>query len=293
MPPIRTRMHPDARIIERIWPVTLTGGPRKIPRHDAYHFQTKDHRYVLKLCGSWASREDAERSSFVYFFLHKKKFHHSPRIIAARNGALFSRFGERFAYLTERVAGREPAPTAANYESFGLIAARLHSIKDFPRACPICPRSLAPGMLAFAKSVDFGREYAGMVRALPSFDSFPAGLIHADLSLGNSVIGPDSRIVILDWDESGTGPRILDAAYPLIMIFLTEELRFRKDLAAAFYNAYCRRIKLCRKERDRLFEAALFYALWFVRFGNPSKRWRRIKHALGRRNELMSVLPRS
>ena len=63
-------------------------------------------------------------------------------------------------------------------------------------------------------------------------------LIHAKINTANARSTPDCRIYLLDWDSTGTGPTVLEPGYPLIHVFLREDLVFAQECAQAFYDTY-------------------------------------------------------
>src|SRR5262249_3221789 len=103
---------------------------------------------------------------------------------------------------------------------------------------------------------------------------------------GNTIQRPDGTLALIDLDDVGNGPRLLDVGFPLIQQFVTEDWVFRRELATAFYGAYTVRIRLTRSELLDVFPAALFVALLYLPFGDPERRWRRIRWAIEHRAEL-------
>jgi Ser/Thr protein kinase RdoA (MazF antagonist) len=109
------------------------------------------------------------------------------------------------------------------------------------------------------------------------------------VSLGNTIERPDGTLVLVDLDKVGNGPRVLDAGFPLVQQFVTEDWIFRRELATAFCGAYAARIRLTRAELLQVFAAGLFVALMYLPFGHRERRWRRIRWAVEHRAELEVV----
>jgi Ser/Thr protein kinase RdoA (MazF antagonist) len=139
-----------------------------------------------------------------------------------------------------------------------------------------------PQMAQFHQFID---SVAPVVHALPH------GLIHGEINLANAARRSDGTLVLLDWDEAGDGSVILEAAYPLLVVFLTEALEFHHDLARAFYHQYYAGRTCTSEEQDLLFRAALFHALRYMLFANQQQRWERICFAVAHQDLVSSVLP--
>jgi Ser/Thr protein kinase RdoA (MazF antagonist) len=90
--------------------------------------------------------------------------------------------------------------------------------------------------------------------------------------------------------RAGLGARVFDPGGGLILGFLSEDLAFDEDGARAFYEGYRSRVHLSDAETAAVFDASLFHALRYVRWGNPEARLRRIRWAIEHRARLESVL---
>ncbi len=118
----------------------------------------------------------------------------------------------------------------------------------------------------------------------------PRVLIHGELNPANSILAPDGRLTVVDWDAAGTGPWALEPGYPLITTFLSEDLVFDARSAAAFYGAWAGPQGIDAERRELIFTAALLHALRSLSFAEPGRRWRRIQHALAHKAELLSAM---
>nr|MBA3377848.1 phosphotransferase [Chloroflexia bacterium] len=141
-----------------------------------------------------------------------------------------------------------------------------------------------------AERYPFKNEFLDLVSTLGILADQPACLIHGELNPANSVRSPEGRLSILDWDQAGTGPRVLEGGYPLITTFLSEDLAFDTRSAAAFYGAWAEDHDLDAERKEIIFTAALFHALRYLGFGDPFRRWARIRYALTHKHALLSAL---
>jgi len=280
--------------IERSWPLTAVRVGERFGESNAFAVNAHEGDFVLKIAGEWSARSDVDRATGIPAYLRAHGLACAPSIVHARTGAECCACGQRLAYLMERVPGATLPATPAGYRRLGEPAAALHALTDYPGACPLSAEALRPDMLAAAARYPFVDEYRALIESLPPLepDGLPIGLIHPDLHPDHAIVRPDGTLVLVDWDECGTGPRVLDVGQPLISTFLTEDLTFQRGEAEAFYSAYSSHITLTPEERALIFPAALFYALWYLPFGpSAPARWRRIQDALRRRDELLAVLP--
>ena len=302
--------------IEAQWPLSAVRVGERFGSREAYAISASEGEFVLKVTGEWTSRADVDRTTGIPAFLRAKGLDCAPPVLPARTGEAYQSLGERFAYLMQSVPGTKLPATPPGYRRLGKVAAALHALTDYPGECPLSAVELRPQMLKAASRFPFAAEYAVLIESLPPLerDGLPVGLIHPDLHPDHVIVRPDlpapsvarqaglpapnvarqagGTIVLVDWDESGTGIRILDVGQPLISTFVTENLVFLREEARAFYAAYCETITLTSPERDLIFPAALFFALWYLPMGgSASARWERIKYAMRRRDELLTVIP--
>ncbi len=113
--------------------------------------------------------------------------------------------------------------------------------------------------------------------------------VHGEINLANSPVSAEGRIFLLDWDQAGTGPWALEPGYPLITTFLSEDLVFDAASASAFYGSWTKGKPVDPDRKDLIFTAAILHALRYLPFGDHSRRWARICHALEHRNELLAA----
>jgi hypothetical protein len=73
-------------------------------------------------------------------------------------------------------------------------------------------------------------------------------------------------------------------------MFLSEDMRFRQDLATALYHRYYAGNPPAEDEKDLLFRAALLRALRYMPFANQQQRWERVCYAAAQKDQLLSVL---
>ena len=126
---------------------------------------------------------------------------------------------------------------------------------------------------------------------LPDFRGVSQSVIHTDLSLPNAIRRPDGLMALIDWDDAGLGPTILDLGFPLLCYFVcVEDLNFERGRARAFFGTYFSRRSLPEWEKDLIFDAGLFYLLIYCTFGDTERKWLRLRYALKNRALIESVV---
>ena len=190
-----------------------------------------------------------------------------------------------------QIEGSSPEPSAETYARLGRIAAQPNALSDFPYAYPITIAGTIAELTRAADDYPFKDVMLEQVGKLHVLADQPVSLIHGEINVANAIQAPDGHIYLLDWDAAGTGPTILEAAYPLITTFLTEDCIFHHDWAAAFYGAYTAGAGMSRVQKELMFTAALLHALRYMPFHNPMQRWQRICFALEHKDLLLAAIP--
>ena len=282
----------DAHKIAAHWPLTgICLGP-VLRVFDGRHVQivhSHEGRYVLKTTNQWRNDVDAANHLSLPGYLAANGFAHAPQVLPTRSGGLLCPMGDGHVYLLEYVEGRVPDATPAVYERIGALVAALHTITGYPHPYLFTYQEVLPEFYEIAQRLPFADEYLGIVGTWPDFDAFPRAIIHGEV-VGNILQQVDGTLMILDWDEVGVGPRLFDVGQPLVGSFVTEDLEVHWDLMAAYYRGYQSRIALSDFERAHIVDAALFYALRYIVWGDRVARWRRILWALDHRDALEQVI---
>lgn len=288
---------PAGDVLERDYPltgVTVSQPTRGLEGRATGELDADQGRFIYKLHPA-TDNQGSDADAWTLEFLREQGFEHAPRLLRTRQGAMTSQVGDRVMMVMERIEGETPRPSPTTYRQLGEIAGKLNRLTDYPHDCPVTLAGASREFPALAERlrdpVD-REEYMSLAASLRDLDALPRGLIHFDLTLGNTIQRSDGVIVALDWDEAGTGPRIFDASKPLISSFVSEtDLVFAVQEARAFYEGYASQIRLTGSEREALVDAALFHALRYIVWGDPEARWQRIKWAVAHRRELLAVIP--
>jgi hypothetical protein len=186
------------------------------------------------------------------------------------------------------VRGVVPSDDPNTWRRMGTALAALHALptSQRPFAVPVgaaCDELL--GLKGWPSSLV--EEVATRARRLPAQ---PTGLIHGQPTLANVVQRDDGTIAVLDWDESGTGPTVLDLGYPLVCHFLANDFRIRTDEARSFYGGYRCDATGPLPPARKVFDAALFHALRSAMFADHQHRLHRVRYALSHEDDLVAAV---
>jgi hypothetical protein len=180
-------------------------------------------------------------------------------------------------------------PRAPAWRNLGLIAAALNAT--------VCPIPFAVPVDAALD--DLAQRARGEVYEAPLLKALgragevgglaATALIHGEINEANTRRRADKTVVLVDWDQAGSAPAALEYGYPLIQVFVSEDLGFDAESASAFYRGYLDGGGLI--DRDQVFNSALFHALRYLWWGDTQRRWKRIAHAIDHEAEICAVIP--
>jgi Ser/Thr protein kinase RdoA (MazF antagonist) len=252
--------------------------------------KSREGRFVVKIADHSKTRESIRRDTLVLDFLRKHNFNNVPFVLETGEGAVFEKIDNRFIYIMELIEGRTPESTDENWFKLGKVLADLHFFDSFPDKTSFGYDSARSDLLEDSKKYSFGKEYWSLVESLPDFSGLPASLINTDIGLHNSIIKSDGSLILIDWDDAGNGPMVLDLGYPLICQCVTSLLQFRKSKALSFYQGYASMRQITEEERKAIFDAGLFFALLYIKYGRIRINWNRIKYAVRNKDMIKAAI---
>lgn len=243
--------------------------------------------YVFKTAGKWQNERGVKKDTAVFDALQKRGFRHIPKLIKTRNGEDFVSFKGKFIYLLEYINGKRPKPSIKTYEELGRITATLHSTKDFPFKTDFDTARIIRDLCKNSRKYKFGSQFRKIALALPDFKKFSQTVIHTDIAPSNSIQKKSNEIVLVDWDGAGIGPTVVDLGGVLNEIIKDKKLNVTN--VQAFYRSYFSKRRISRQEISHIFDGCLFFALFYMQFGNIKKRWERILWMVENRAKIESV----
>ncbi|MEZ4728899.1 MAG: phosphotransferase [Caldilineaceae bacterium] len=247
--------------------------------------------FVAKIDSQPPAYEAACQPYAIFDFLVEQAFPHIPALLKTRDGQpLLYRDGQSIA-LMEYIDGGQPDNSPATWEALGKAVAGLNAITDCPVPYAIPTDRAIAELTAGAQTHSHPKQFLDFIAMLSPLLTTPThGLVHGEINRANVRQRHDGALVIIDWDEAGHGPTVLEAGYPLLTVFLTEKLHFQRLQAQAFYRGYFGAHSPGAAEQDLLFRAALLHALRYMAFANQQQRWARIYYAVTHRTHLLNAI---
>lgn len=236
------------------------------------------------------TRSEIDRHLHIFDFLAEQHFGHAPSLLRTTTGSRFVQAEDETICVLALIEGDAPPSTPETWAELGRIAARLGEYGDYPYPYGIPVTGTIAELTRNAERYPFRAEMLRLVATLETLVDQPPCLIHGEINTRNAIIATDGRISLLDWDQAGTGPWPLEAGYPLITTFLSEDLAFDSGAASAFYGAWSARREITADDRELVFTAAVLHGLRYLEFGDRARRWARIQHALAHKDALLAAL---
>jgi Ser/Thr protein kinase RdoA (MazF antagonist) len=262
------------------------------PGRVVYPLRSDQGAFAAKVCPAGEPDPAGEDRPGLLEFLHGHGFPHAPELLRTVDGRATAVVGDSLVALIEllpRPLYTDESERASTWAELGAAAAALNAIEHcaFPFAVPV-GEALAHLRIR-AAGTHFERAFsAALDRASQVTECTRAALIHGEINVANALRRDDGTIVLVDWDQAGTGPVALEVGYPLIVSFVDEEThRVDEARARSFYGGYLHTGVL---EVRPTFAAAVFHALRYMWFGDVDKRWERISWALRNEGHLIELL---
>ncbi|BCL80477.1 homoserine kinase [Ktedonobacteria bacterium brp13] len=160
---------------------------------------------------------------FVY--LERLQQHHYPAAyyLKAPNGSYLWEGHERRAVLEKRLAGQPPTRQDNVCWLIGAQLARLHALPyaGLPATRNVLSREYLTHGMALAQQ-SFDRELLvplidayEQIAQLP-YEQLPYGIQHGDPTRNNCLFAQETFVALLDWEEVGTGPVLIDMAVAIL-----------------------------------------------------------------------------
>ena len=285
----------ESLFIEAHWPlsnVVIGSVLQESGERITGQLQSTEGNFIYKIADESKKSTSLDKDLFIFEFLSERGFPHIPKLLKTRNARLYHIEEGRCIYLLEYIAGKNLESTPETYQKLGEITAKLHNIAGYPYETEFDTKVIIKEHLPErVDKLSFKEEYLKLVNSLPDFSGLPKALIHTDIGRLNAIEKRDGNLVLVDWDDVGAGPAVLDISFPLIQQFISEDCSFFPENAQAFYRSYFSRRKMSKEEKTYIFDAGLFFALDYIAYGDVHKRWQRIQWALKHREEIESVIP--
>jgi len=281
-------------LIEANWPLTqVVIKPMPLPGKGGTVgiVEAKEGKYTCKIPGSWKTPINLDRDLDAFDFLHNKNFQYISKLLRTKDAKKFIKIGDKLIYLMEFIEGNHPEWwNTSTFSTIGKITAELHSIQGFPFESDYRPDIAISQAIEKAHKFSFKDEYIEVLKSVRPFDNLTKVLMHTEITPRNIIQKSDGSMILIDWDEVGIGPAVLDLGVSLINHFITEEdLAIRRIDAEAYYQSYFALRPMSPEEKTYIFDSGVYWACLWVEFGDIEKRWNKIKWAIENKEKIKAL----
>ena len=257
-------MRLSKQIIEKEWPLAKVQIVKISPGKDkrvTVRAKSDQGEFIFKIAARHKLEKVLKRDVAVLQFLENRGFRAAPKILKTRSCHLYQKIGGNLVYAMEHINGVVPKSSPKVWYKLGKVVASLHRIHPpaiLKSAFTVV--SQRTKMLALARKFKMERNYAETFRKLPNFINLPQAMVHTDVALNNAIQKPNGPLVLVDWDDAGKGPLVLDIGFVLTS-FLTAKLKFERIKANAFFRGYSSIRKIQKYEKIYAVDAGLLFGL--------------------------------
>lgn len=285
-----------AEIIKQNWPVSEVRIGDQLKETGASQVtvvHALEGKFICKSAHAWKIPAALDRDLSTFEYLPAQGFSHIPKLLKTRDEQRFAIIEQALVYMLEYIEGQNPEQNSETYAALGKLTTELHNIQNFPFKTDFNPRLIIPDLIKNGEKFKFKDEYIDVLNQIPNFENLSQVLIHTDIAPVNSILKSNGEMILIDWDEVGVGPAVLDLGAPLINQFITEDGILKEDCLQSYYQSYFSLRKITREDLSFIFDAGLFWACMYIGYGDTAKRWERIKWAIGNRGKLESFILKS
>ncbi len=226
----------------------------------------------------------------VQAHVHSYDRHLAAAVRHTRSGQTAANHAGQRVTVSDWVNGEHPNDSAVSWRVIGSALARLHSLPHCSRPFAIPVPAAARELYAQAVDYPFGRAFRDLVPRVRTLNAHPRGIIHGEINPANAIVNDSGEITLVDWDQAGVGPLALDLGYPLICVFISQDLHWNVAQTRSFYRAYRQHTQTLPVEPTDVFTAALLQAMRYLHFAHRDSRWARIQWAVAHESELLHAI---
>jgi Ser/Thr protein kinase RdoA (MazF antagonist) len=251
-------------------------GERKV-----YKVTTEQGTYVVKATAP-NDIDKVKKDIFILKYLEQFSFP-APHLLKTSQGDTLTYLEDRAVYAYKYIEGNNPIPSIEYFTLLGKLLAQLHTlpIKEYPYQSDFTPEHEFPKLIDNLKKIkkdDQNEDIAKLledIKAFPVFKNLSNSIIHTDPYFSN-IIQNGNRIFLVDLDDAGVAPAIIDVGYVLAHCCTTEpgdreELRLKgegimwhQEWAESFLKGYREVRSLSQEEMRYLPDAARFAMLVYI-----------------------------
>lgn len=253
-------------------------------------------KYILKVSSKKRLESEIQIDTEAIYYLNAQKTKFAPQIITTKTNALHTKIDDLFLYLLEYIEGKDIIENPENFNNLAKALYKLHQLNSFDKASPFKYKELKAKLLTLMPNQSFKLEYDAIINSLPELSEENQVFIHTDITCLNAKYNQENEIIFLDFDDAGMGSKYIDISQPLITQFVRfyeGKLKFNKENSIAFYKGYQLEKKFTQKEKELIFEVALFMQLMQITwFGEENEiyLWQILQFAIENKVELMATI---
>lgn len=181
---------------------------------------------VLRLYGPQTEKSSLQNHATNLLFLERNAIP-AERLLRTSSGGNTLALDEWELLVTTFIEGQPLGSSLRTFHLLGKILGQLHSIAPLSAKQPLPASQLLPTqeiayglaeLSAVAKQVpgSLRSRYDLLIaalRSMPNYEELPQVFIHGDCHPGNGIHSISGDIVLVDWEDAGLGPSIVDLAY--------------------------------------------------------------------------------
>jgi Ser/Thr protein kinase RdoA (MazF antagonist) len=262
-----------------------------------YLISTDLGKYIVTGFGLGRNENSFTKYILMLEYLESKPYKLSPKILKTKEDQSFAKIDNTFLCITEFIEGRILKQTTEDGYLLGQATALLNSLDDCELFSPIQIEDIIKAAYEKLSNCPLKTEYYRMIESLPNFNNYKQGFIHTDIAPHNAILSNNNQVVFIDFDFAGKGSVYIDAGFPLITQFVRftgpDELRFNYENAAAFYKGYSSVTKLNHRDKELMYQGAIFRQLMHMAHYEPGGQnltFQILKFAVDHKDLLISVL---
>lgn len=262
-----------------------------------YLIETNEGKFILMGFGPTHSEESFLKYISILEYLENKSVKLAPKILKNKDCSPYTKVDDKLICIMEYIDGRTLKENPEDEYRLGQASALLHSFDDFKIESSIKVSKTIEN--AYKKLMDCPNKgkYYKIIDLLPNFYDYKQGFIHTDIVPHNAIINKSNDVVFIDFDRAGKGPIYIDAGFPLITQFVRfhgpRDLRFNYENAKAFYSGYSSIAKLETKDKQLIYDGAVFWQLMHMpsyKQEEENNMFEILKFAVEHKDLLISVL---
>lgn len=227
-----------------------------------FRVDTKDRSFTLKVYAPSRKKEIVEKDIYLLRLLEKRAFP-ACALRNTANGDGYGTINGSYAYVYDWIEGRNPESTPDTFEKLGDMTGRLHTISEpYPYKSDFKPANEIQKLLTTAQAKGIDQKYVDLLASIRDLSKLPQGMIHTDIGPHNSLERPNGEVVVIDWEDAGLGPMVIDIGWELEQC-LSDESVFEVEKAKAFLSGYQEHRMLAVEEKSHAYDVALFFAFLY------------------------------